>query len=120
MTGVDSRVDLYNINTLRPIKITKGIGSAIDDVKYKWCAYLAAFGIDQYGNPYQKANEIILPGRFFQRDLAGGLLKHHEDVTRNFNKSQLCGAGWIASPIPRSIDVETAFKIFEHMGAFNE
>lgn len=120
VTGADNLVELYNIKTCKPMVITSTLAKMIERLKYQWSIYLAVFEVDDDDLPGVCGEECELPSRYFQKDLVHGLNDMHKELISAADKEKMFGAGWIASPIPRSIDEETAFKIFEHMGAFNE
>lgn len=100
------------------MQVTNRIYKAIAKVKHKWSVYISVFGFQPDGKGYSKSEVVNCQQRYFQCDLVDYLNSEHQNLINNFNKSQMSGAGWIASPSGVELSEEEAANIFDKLGAW--
>ena len=100
--------------------MTRDLCTAVTDIRYKWSVYLSVFGLDNQGNKYAKSKVINCKHEYYQADLVELLNAEHQEMVKNFNPSDICGAGWIASPLGVDFTEEKAFNIFNKLNAWQD
>jgi len=99
--------------------VTPAIHETLTLTKFNWSIYMAGFGI--YGNQnYTKSKIAVAAKPYLQSELIEFLNDEHQKLLREFNPSQLCGFGWLASPTGHDFTEEQAYKLFDRHGAFTE
>lgn len=92
---------------------------AMTEMAHPWSMFIAALGIDDQGKQYFKSEQIFLPDRRKQCDLADSLNDYHQQfVRKSMNPNHLAGAAWIGSPEGLDITEEQADIIFTALGAW--
>lgn len=85
---------------------------------HKWSCYIAAFGRTEL-DEYMKSEQLTVPTRYYQEDLAPVFEEHHAKLVKTVPEHHLCGVGWIASTQGEEISEQEAGKIFEKLGAWS-
>lgn len=118
ITGRDN-CDIVDLFKDQPFPATLSQVRALTDVAHTWSMYIAALGIDDQGRKYIKAEQLFLPDRRKQADMADALNRHHQQfVKTSMNPNHLVAAAWIGSPEGRDISEAQADRIFTALNAW--
>lgn len=101
------------------IEPTTRLYKAIAKVKHKWSVYMSVFGFQADGKGYSKSEVVNCQQRYFQSDLVEFLNDEHKKLVAGFNKSQMAGAGWLASPAGVELTEQEAGFLFDKLGAWD-
>lgn len=107
------------LDTGKPIHLDKLKAHRLITGKFKWSVYMAILCRDTLGNNYIKGEEMQCKQEYAHSDLADLLNDHHQTLLKSSNKNHLVMTAWIASPFTQDISSESAYTIFEEMGAWD-
>lgn len=112
-SGACDIVDIANLDKPRMAQVSLSRAKGLTEFAHPWSVYIAVFGQVDGQPEYMKGEQLVLPYRMKQKDLAAGLNEYHQEfIARTINKSHLIGVGWIAIPRDIEITAEQADKIF--------
>ena len=118
LTGGDERCIVINKKG-ELIHLTERLYKAIAKIKHRWSVYISVFGFQADGKGYSKSEVVNCQQRYFQFELVDYLNQQHKKLIAGFNKTQMSGAGWIASPVGKELTEHEAGKIFDKLGAWD-
>lgn len=85
---------------------------------HQWSCFIAAFGRTQF-DEYMKCEQIFTPSKYYQSDLAPIFEEQHGKLIKRIPEHQLCGVGWLASPMGDELTEKQAGEIFAKLGAWS-
>ena len=80
-----------------------------------WNIYIAVFGAKE-NEVSTEAKQVVSDKPYYQHELAAFLNKEHVKMLKEFDKDNLTGFGWIASPAGHDFKEEEAFELFRKQG----
>lgn len=108
---------LLSITNSQLVPMTQGTFQLISKIRHKWTVFIAVFGIDDFGKPYMKSEEIEVSTPQFQKDMVNTLNQYHKALIDNFNPKHLLSVGWLATPYKHTWDEHSAFELLRKLGA---
>ncbi|MFP2768083.1 hypothetical protein [Oceanisphaera sp. KMM 10153] len=120
VTGRDT-CDIVDLIANKAFPATLIQAKAMTEFAHKWSMLIVALGIDDQGRKYLKAEQLFLPDRRKQCDLAAGFNDYHQQfIKQSMNPNHLVGAAWIGSPEGSEISIQQADAIFTALGAWGD
>lgn len=120
IAGITNHVRVINKRTLKEKRLDLVQASAVSETAIKWNIGLYALCRDGHGNNYLKGEEWLMPDPVRQRNIHQSLNRRHLEFNkREVNRSHLLTLAWAAcsSELP---DMETAYDIFDKLGAWSQ
>lgn len=106
-----------SLTSSKLIPMTQDTFQLISNIRHKWTVFIAVFGIDDFGKPYMKSEEIEVTDPQFQKDMVNTLNKHHKTLIDGFNRKHLLSVGWLATPYKHIWNEDQAYKLLTQLGA---
>lgn len=111
------KAQMFNINTLKPARLTKIEALAITEVHHNWNVYLVVLCRDHTGNDYMKV-EITETIYSKVDQISDSVQQLLADMVKQQNENHVINIGWVCTPHKEELSDDQIDKMMTTLGAW--